>query len=164
MTMYHIRAEGLVFCYATRDDILNREIKPPFIIPEMSRYMQERLPALLNVRLVVIPHPLQPDQAEIYYMHWRDSESLDWLDRKVQSGSYTDEDFAPSVLTRYQRTSCRKCGSRWHTLVVPPDTYIGLGDLHKKKMESRWKDVKSCPSCKASFGQIVLEILGTADA
>lgn len=44
------------------------------------------------------------------------------------------------------------------------DTYIGLGDLHRKKMESRWKGVKPCPSCKASFGQMVLEILGAADA
>ncbi|KYF48546.1 hypothetical protein BE04_10435 [Sorangium cellulosum] len=130
----------------------------------MDGFMQKILPSLANVRLVVVPYPLRADEADLYYIHWRDHNDLDELDRKVQEWAYTDEDFASSILTRHQATLCRSCGSRWHTLIVPPDTYIGLGDLHRKKLASRWKDVKVCPSCKASFGQIVLEILGAKAA
>jgi hypothetical protein len=162
--MQRIRAEGLDFFYFTRADDLNRDNKTKLTVPKMSGFMQKNLPALTNVRLVVVPSPLSSGEADIYYMHWRDAGRLDELDQKVQNGSCTDEDFAHSILTTDQITWCRKCGGRWHTLIVPPDTYIGLGDLRRKKLASRWNDVKTCPACKASFGQIVLEILAAEES
>jgi hypothetical protein len=157
--MRRIRAEGLEFLYfASAEEPMSEGLT----VPKVSPFMLTHLPALSNVRMVVVPYALRPEQAEIYYLHWKDAPDLDELDRKVQEGTHTDEDFAPSILTTYQNTWCRSCKNQWHTLVVPPDTYIGLGDLHRRKMASRWKDVKSCPFCKASLGQIVLEILGAA--
>lgn len=156
--MKSITAEGAPFIYFARGEDVSKVGELGLDIPLLEPFMSKRLEGLPQVRLILVPHRPGVRSADAYYLHWNDGRNLDELDRKVELGTYTDDDFAPSIMSRYQHTWCRNCDRRWHTLIVPPDIYIGVGDLFQRKIGVRRSDFKNCPACKGSLRQMVIQI------
>src|SRR5688572_12977817 len=69
------------------------------------------LPAnISDLRLVILQGSTRTvnDQSFIYYLHWEDGTDLNMLDHKVESGSFTDDDFHRSLLVEDSYTGCNR--------------------------------------------------------
>ena len=97
-----------------------------------------------------------------YILVWQDDSDLIELERKIANGSYNDEDFSHAFRTEYHELKCRQCGEKSGALVIDPgDPYPGNTGLHRQKIARL--NVKVCPFCKSSFGQLVVKVLGTRE-
>jgi hypothetical protein len=160
--MYEIVAEGMPLLYFTKSDELPASVVNGKVVrglrDELRTFIHDAIQANSDFRLVLIAGDLKPDNLDVYYLHWDDNSDLDSLDDRVIKGLHTDEDFANSITTIYQRTLCTNCDWIGDTLVVPPvgSTTI-MSRLHDVKAPKR-KNMR-CPTCNTYLRQFVVKIL-----
>jgi hypothetical protein len=147
--MKHITAEGIEYWYLKRNDDLSAldayDVRGG---GGLDAFMRERLPRLSNVRLVLIQAQYFQRRPwfEAHYLFWGDNPDLDALDRKVEDGTYTDDDFFFSILTYHLRLRCPRCEHEWDTLSVGNDeSYQSAKAVGRDK--SFMYPGKHCPIC-----------------
>ncbi len=157
--MRSITAEGFQFIYLARGEDVSGVKALGIDVPQVDPLMFERVSSVQSVRPILVPHRPGSRLVDVNFLHWNDGTDLDEVDRKVEACDYTDKDFESSIMCTHQNTWCRNCNRRWNTLIVPPDSYIGAGDLYQRKIAMREKAFKRCPACNASLRQLVVEFL-----
>ena len=116
-------------------------------------------PELFNqddVRPILIVTLWNPHLADLNYLYWNNGQNLDELDRKVIQNKFTEDDFAYSVITRYQQTRCFECNWAGHTLVIDDWHYFRTPGLSTLKI--RQNKILQCPNCQNSLRQLVVKI------
>lgn len=162
--MKEIQAEGTRYIYFTRTDGIPAATVMGLDVKGIDPFMRQHLAESEDVRLVLIPSPLWPDAAYVYYLHWDDGRDLVALDHKVEEGTYTDEDFRHAAKTLYQKTVCDDCHEDWDTLVMPTgDPYLGAPGLEDVKIREH-AVISRCPNCGAFFRQLVVKIFEASGA
>jgi len=159
--MKEAEAESAGYIYFAKADGVPGTIEMGLHVQGLDPFMREQLPDSSDIRLVLIRSFFRPDSADIYYLYWNDGSDLDILDRKVEQGTYTDDDFKNSVKTLYQQTVCANCHSKWDTLIIPPgDPYLGAPGLLESKIKAKADSgaFKICPHCGARLRQMVVKI------
>jgi hypothetical protein len=160
--MHKVNAEGTIFFYLANSEPLVEVASCGLTVPMPDASVADKIRRLADVRLVVFERMLRRGEGAVYYLYWRVGRDLEVVDQQVLNGTHTDDDFIDSVKTVYQVTFCDRCGSHWHTLIIPSgDPYPGAPGLLQHKIESSSFD--PCPKCSASLRRMVVKILGPAD-
>lgn len=153
--MKEVSAEGTRFYYFGKSEDpdtasgLDLEFAPP------APQVMTKVSKSTDVRGALFASMLRPGRGNFYFLHWSKGQDLDDLDRRVENGSYSDEDFSASIKTVYQDTFC-ECHRSWPTLVVPPgDPYPGAPGLLERKITDQ--NFKRCP-CGVPFRQMVVKV------
>lgn len=160
--MHWISAEGTKFIYLLGPEDPEQVTASGVIVPMPEPSILALLRGLRDVRVVVFESMLRHGRGHIYYLFWRDCPDLSLIDKRVLDGSYSDADFETSVKTVHQETWCDQCGTRWHTLVIPPgDPYPNAPGLLEKKVAA--STFERCPACGLPFRQMAVKVLGPAN-
>jgi hypothetical protein len=144
--MKHIVAQGVEYWYSKRNEDLSVLDAYDVRHQAVDAFMRQHLPGMSNVRLVLIRYVLRSPWFQAHYLFWGDSPDLDVLDRKVEDGSYTDDDFFFSIVTYHLRLTCPQCKREWDTLSIGNDDCYGRARAVERDKIFMYPG-KHCPAC-----------------
>lgn len=160
MKTYSIRAEGIELEllpgteHAAAIDALAKSYET--LAPELIA----RLRPEGNLRVCLVA---QGNKKRAKLLWWPPGTEVQAIERRAETASVLDADFAPSLRAHGRWLLCR--GSPQHNVLCiyasADDPYLGAKGLLEEKLKNARSSL--CPLCKSSFGQIVLELASGAD-
>jgi hypothetical protein len=105
---------------------------------------------------------IRPEPKIYGALHWSDGSDLAELDRKIELGTATDDDFAGALLGQPMSITCPNCNAQLRVLAVDGGQAIFGRTLAERLRSHEIK--RSCPECKTELRMNILEFLGNTDA
>lgn len=156
--MKEIVAEGMKYLYFPMKEGLAPEILPNVNASALQNLWEELLSKHSNTfRFVLFRFRAT---LFLYFLYWLGDKNLKEVDEKVETDSYSDNDFKNAVATRFGKLRCSNCGWEGYTLVMTlADVYVAHSALEDHKLKLLTDDkIKKCPNCASRLRQLVVKI------
>lgn len=151
--MKEVNAEGVKFFY-DKDFAYNELRTSNDIIMETDALQFVSKEDLVRICRPVITRSLR-NRPYIQYLFWYQQIELAEVDRKVDSGLYTDADFRYSVTTYFvEKLLCFQCEHHYKGLVANTEVFYFMNRPLAKKKEGELREMGkflNCPNCGTPF-------------